>query len=118
MRIVDRTTFLALPAGTVFAKYAPQYFDELAIKGETSGPDFYVQQLVPWFEGAEDDASYSEAINAIMNGQPSPPLDYHCEARDGLFDDDQLFAVFDELDLSALIARLQEAAETASSSLR
>lgn len=52
MRIVNRQTFLALPAGTVYAKYAPCWLESLHIKGESiqhSGTgewiDFYHQDL-------------------------------------------------------------------------
>jgi hypothetical protein len=119
VRIVDRKTFLALPAGTVFAKHdavegvpARQSlcFDEVAIKGDTvAGVDFVVQGLFPLFEGVDDCSAWSDVIAGMFDGQPSPPLDYHYDGRDGLFDQDQLFAVWDVEDHRRLIARLQEA---------
>lgn len=119
MRIVDRKTFLTLPAGTVFAKHravegvsARQSlcFDEVAIKGETvAGVDFVVQDLFPWPEDCNDSSEWSDAIAAAFDGKETAPLDYECSARDGLFDQDQLFAVWDVEDTRRLVARLQKA---------
>jgi hypothetical protein len=110
MKIVDRATFLALPAGTVFTKYQPANLGAPAIKGETvAGVDFVVQPLDPWFLGARGSEGYIDILFAMQGGQASPPVDYDCGGRDGLFDQDQLFAVWDRADLEALIARLQRA---------
>jgi hypothetical protein len=40
----------------------------------------------------------------------SPPIDYDSAGRDGLFDDDQLFAVWSEQDAMNLAALLNKAA--------
>lgn len=114
MRIVDRKTFLEMPAGTLFAKFTPHCFDELAVKGETTGNDFVVQELIPWFEGCNDSSDYFQTIERMIAGEPSPPLDFDCTARDGLFDPEQLFAVFDNDDVDRLIARLQRARRSGS----
>lgn len=109
MKIVDRQTFLTYPDGTVFAKYQPHVLDPIAIKGETMGNDFVVQHTTPWFEGADDDGDYGAIMHAMQLGADSPPLDYDFAGRDGLFDRDQLFAVFSAADVDALIARLAQA---------
>lgn len=109
MKIVDRATFLEMAAGTLFAKYQPCCFDTLAIKEETSFSDFWVQDLVPWFEGVDDSGGYFDTLARMAKGVSSPPLDYDCTSRDGLFDAGQLFAVFERDDVVALIARLTRA---------
>jgi hypothetical protein len=109
MRIVDRATFLAQPAGTLFAKYQPHSFGELAIKGDTVHADFYVQELLPWPIDCHDSGQYFDWLETIDRGETSRPLDYDIEARDGLFDEDQRFAILDHGDVEALIARLQKA---------
>lgn len=118
MRIVDRKTFLSLPSGTVFAKFGRQPKDgshlnltlsEIAIKGETSYTDFCVQELIPWFEGVSDSAGHFAVFESMLKGEHSPPLDYECDGRDGLFDEDQLFAVWERDDLQRLLARLRTA---------
>ena len=108
MRIIDRSTFLALPAGTVFAKYEPHFFAPLTIKHASEGPDFYVQDLIPEFVGNESEGDWTGTLEAIEDGEPSPPLDYELIGLDGLLDRDQLFAVFEPHDVEALIARLQQ----------
>lgn len=111
MRIVDRKTFLALPAGTVYAKYETGVLDSPDIKDETVGfgVDWYFQPLTPDFEGVTDSLGHHNALLAMQAGAPSPPVDYDVTSRDGYFDQDQLFAVWDRPDLEALIARLQRA---------
>ena len=109
MRIIDRSAFLALPAGTVFAKYEPHFFAPLTIKQATDGADFYVQDLIPEFVGNESEEDWTGSLDAIEDGEPSPTLDYDLIGLDGLLDRDQLFAVFEPRDVEALIARLQTA---------
>lgn len=98
MKIVNRKEFLSLPAGTLFAKYAPCCFESINIKGETlTSNDFLSSELFTfpmfdvWFENGD-----SVDIET----------DFLC--RDGLFDDEQLFAVFENSDIEKLIAKLKE----------
>jgi hypothetical protein len=109
MRIIDRSAFLALPAGTVFAKYEPHFFAPLTIKQATEGADFYVQDLIPEFIGNESEEDWTATLDAVEDGEQAPPLDYELIGLDGLLDRDQLFAVFEPHDVEALIARLQQA---------
>lgn len=119
MRIVDRKTFLSLPAGTIFVKFPAQPSDgsfldlghdgEVAIKGETVGADFVVQPLFPLFDGDVDSEMNVGRMEDMLKGIESPPLDYDYAGRDGLFDQDQLFAVWNRQDAEGLIARLQRA---------
>jgi hypothetical protein len=119
MRIVDRETFLALPAGTIFMKFPAQpghgssidltYDGEIAIKGETAGADFVVQSLFPWFETDTGSDTHIDRLVDMLKGEESPPLDYDCSERDGLFDPKQLFAVWNHDDAERLVARLRRA---------
>ncbi|KQM88645.1 hypothetical protein ASE67_02575 [Sphingomonas sp. Leaf23] len=111
MRIVDRATFLAMPAGTLFAKAdTPNCygFGPLTLKGETTGNDFYEQRLIGDVEGADDSERWIQAYDAMVAGE-AKAIDLDIEGRDGLFDDDQLFAVFDRSDHINLIKRLIDA---------
>lgn len=95
MKIVDRSTFLALPEGTLFSKYEPRVFEELQIKGRS----------LP-----SDDFMYTEISDA---GCPTNledtvfEMDFDTEARDGCSDQDQLFAVWDYRDVAMLIDKLR-----------
>lgn len=108
MKIVDRATFLSLPPETVFAKYEPQIFGEMRIKGETWGDDFLAQELVEAIACA-DFGELMDMLDRAPETGESIPLDYECQSRDGMFDADQLFAVWEPQDVAALIARLSRA---------
>ena len=107
MRIINRTDFLALPSGTLFSKYEPCIFGDIQIKGSTvSGVDFYFQQISDAID-AKGDGEFSDILfDARLNGT-SVKLNFDCEARDGLFDSDQLFAVWEKSDVLQLIERLK-----------
>ena len=124
MRIVDRKTFLSLPAGTVFSKFAKQpsvpdayAIDHgyISIKHETvADVDFrYVELFPPFLQSAEGDDQDVDVQIAMLKGDASPPLDYEVTTRDGLFDAAQLFAVWDHDDHLRLIRTLREAFDAA-----
>jgi len=108
MRIVDRKTFLALPEGTVFSKYEPCVFESLCIKGETWGNDFLVQYIDSALD-VQNCGEFSEKLEASKENGSSVSMDFDCMSRDGCFDDDQLFAVWERSDVEALITRLAQA---------
>jgi hypothetical protein len=96
MRIVNLEQFLAMPPGTLFAKYAPQMFGELCVKGESipAASDFAYRPL--WEVEA---GSSNELYIAIRDGEErgsDVEITVDCEQRDGLFVYDQLYAVFSD----------------------
>lgn len=117
MKIVNRAAFLALPDGTLFSKSEPDCFGPVGIKygtytwedhdGKRIG-DFRVVQPHDSIKHYSSDG-FSEACDALVAGA-SVPLDFSEEGsfRDGLHDQAQLFAVWEQADIDALIARLKE----------
>lgn len=113
MRIVDRKTFLSLPAGTLFYKYQPCILSDFAIKDETirqmspgdAGDYRYVPLDQIWVESPTT-SDYHTPYLEMAEKDAEYPIDVECTARDGLFDEDQLFAVLDEQDVRTLIDRL------------
>ena len=109
MKIVDFKTFIATPPGTVYAKYEPCVFDELCIKGNSLGEhDFCYQSIAD----AVDSNGSTEWFHFLDEGKASGtsiPMNFDCQGRDGLFDYDQLYAVFEATDVRALIERLERA---------
>lgn len=110
MKIVDRKIFLNMPAGIVFSKYEPCYFGPLSIKGETirhgtpdSADDFYYQRI----EDAIDCEVFTDAMSDYREEQVLR-FDFDCESRDGLFDREQMFSVWDEQDVSLLVKKLSQ----------
>jgi hypothetical protein len=108
MKIVDRKAFLALPAETVFSKYEPCVFGELCIKGDSiRGIDFFYQPLND-ATASNDSGMFAEQLFAAEERGLSVAMDFDCQMRDGLFDADQLFAVWEPGDVAALVARLNK----------
>ena len=109
MKIVNRETFLKMPENTVFTKYEPGHFDELMIKGETlEFNDFCEQQILEVESNSGDFGEFIDILETAEKEGKSFNLDLHCEGRDGLFDNDQLFAIFEKQDVEMLIERLKE----------
>jgi hypothetical protein len=109
MKIVNRQHFLALPPNTLFSKYTPCVFGPLEIKGETWAHcnDFLSQQVADAIacSGSED---FSAKLEDAQELGASVAMDFNCLGRDGCFDEDQLFAVWESADVASLIDRLQQ----------
>lgn len=103
MKIVDRKTFLALPSGTVYRKFTPAVFDEIEIKRSDSNdvysPDYVTLRL--------DSVESPEMYDWLDVGSEFR-FDYDATRRDAMFEEDQLFAVYDKQDLVELIHILSE----------
>jgi hypothetical protein len=106
MRIVDRKKFLAMPAGTVFAKFKPCYFEELMVKGETWGNDFTYQDIADAI-ACTDSGDFADKLDDAVEHGTSVAMDFDCYGRDGCFTPDQLFAVYEQADVEGMIALLQ-----------
>jgi len=98
MKIINRKDFLALPANTLFAKYANCNFEDIQIKGDTLGNDFQSQSLITV-------ESTGSLLKSEETGE-SFSLDLEGMGRDREFEDTQLFAVYEELDLQGLALKL------------
>jgi len=108
MKIVNRATFLAMPEETLFAKYSPQVMEELCIKGPTieGGRDFWYTALDTI--DCNDSGDHTDKMSAAEKEGVSVPMDFNTLSRDGLFDEGQLFAVWERADVEALMLRLTE----------
>lgn len=120
MRIVDRDTFLTMPAGTIFAKFgdtegAPghHYFGEVCVKWDTCGADFVVQDLTGQFTGWTGSESHFDELQRMSDDptHESPVVTYDSAGRDGYFDRRQLFAVWSKDDAKGLLALIQHTVE-------
>lgn len=103
MHLVDFETFNRLPAGTIFAPYAPCVLkEELAIKvnhGRELNPMFYnfdwvfngIMPLEPWNLDSVFDEEPIKATFEIYDGATADYMDY------------EQFLIFDEYDIDRLI---------------
>lgn len=108
MKIIGRKEFLKLGEGYVFSKYEPCIFGEMSIKGSSSDIDFFYQDVTSAID-AEGSGDFSDLLFAAKDEGKSLNMDFDCMGRDGMFDNDQLFAVWELADVDALIVRLKEA---------
>lgn len=107
MRIVNLTRFRELPPGTVFSKYQPCCFGELMMKGDTWEHDFLCQSLTGNIKSDSSEDFFNKC--RLMEQGESVDLDFDFYGRDGLFEADQLFVVYEKKDLAALIGCLMVA---------
>jgi hypothetical protein len=99
MRVVDRKTFLTLPAGTIYCKGVPWAFDGLCIKGDSLENDWIF--LDPAWPSAHDSGEAADLLDASLADGSS----FACETaygRDGCFDDSDVMLIFEKGDLLAL----------------
>jgi len=112
MKILNRDQFLKMPPGTVYSKYEPVFFYDIEIKGDSiyfngGGNDFGCQHIKDAVDaGSSED--FADILLAAEETGGSFKMDFDCQGRDGLFEDDQLFAVWEKEDVEALIKRLEE----------
>lgn len=109
MKILTRKQFMEIPAGTVFSYYSPCIFRDLNIKDSSPKkgyPDFLMSGLVGAVDctGSDD---FSVKCEMMENGE-SCPVDFNFSGREGLFDDELIYAIYEKEDIEKLIKRLQE----------
>lgn len=116
MKLFKRKDFLSLPAGTIYSRVHKNY-DELmhGLFCKTSGSEFEVD----WVE--QDLISECGFPNDIVDGMEAVEYqlklrdtfqefetDLECAGRDGMFDDEDVFVVWNRNDVQKLIDYLQE----------
>jgi hypothetical protein len=105
VKIINLEEFRKLPAGTIFMKYNPMVFEELQCKGDTWEHDFLSENISNWpdCDGSDD---LHDKLQLAQDTGASIRLDFDSSGRDGCFDDDQLFAVYERLDVEMLQDKL------------
>ena len=106
MKIITRAEFLKMPKNTLYANYEPCWFGPISIKGETIGNDFLVQQIADSIV-ANDSEEFADKLEEAKNTGKSVEMDFDIEGRDGMFEDNQLFAIYERRDIDYLINRLE-----------
>lgn len=108
MRIVDLATFMAMPRGTVYQKFEPVAFGPIEIfGGPFSTRDFISCDFTtcPLENDGIDDLL--RRVDGMIDEGASHPVCFDDWQRDSGHDPDQLFAVWEDADLEALIAQLR-----------
>lgn len=115
MRVVDRKTFLALPPGTAYCKGAKWYFNGLCFKHENAGTNDWYGFDPAWVDGNDSGECFDRLEEMAERGASYPMQD--SISRDGLFDADALFLVFERDDLLRLREMVDEAIAAAPQSV-
>lgn len=111
MKILNREQFLNTEPPVLYHKYSANgNFSEMNIK--MSGPkdgysnDWIYQGLADWPKGVDNTNDFMMTMIQFENGSEIM-FDLECEERDGLFEEGELFAVYDKADVEQLISKLQ-----------
>ena len=107
MKIVNLETFLKLPSGTLFIKR--DYCAGLCIKEESihESNDFFYMDTTDAIE-CEGDIERERIFHTSELTGKSFNMDFETGMRDGAFDDDQMFMIFENKDVIELINKLKE----------
>lgn len=103
MRIVNKKTFMEMPNGTLYSDVKYGNIVGLKIKEETLEYDFYYMPLIGNIDTEDDYMQY--LLQRIDDGKQFT-LDFIYSERDGMYDDDALFAIYDQEDIRLLIKSL------------
>lgn len=98
MKIVTKSEFYKLPDGTLYSEFDPQIFRGLKIKNETiyhdgEPIDFFYEDLIGNVDARSSD-EYSNILTKCEEDGSEFNLDFECGERDGLYDDNALYAVY------------------------
>lgn len=112
MKVVSQNTFLEYPAGTMYSRGKEWYFNNIEFKGDTilgydqEPIDFYYIDLC-WPELRNSNEAFDILPEALVTGKSFVSnSDFQ---RDGSFDVDELFLIFEQQDLFNFLALLNSA---------
>lgn len=106
MKIINKEQFLKLPEGILFNEFKPLYFNYLNVKGETWDKDYIEMDLIGNIE-ADSSTEWADKVEDALESGQSLKLDFDSWGRNGMFDKDQLYAVYEQEDIDALIQFLK-----------
>jgi len=106
MRIVNKKEFFNLPEGTLFSFYQPCNFEGLYIKGSTiysqdRSIDFNFIDLIGNVN-ANDSNEFVDILIYAEENKTAFELDFDCYEREGAFDDNSLYAVYNSSEIASL----------------
>lgn len=106
MRIVNKETFLKLPSNTLYCKYTSLgIFGELYIKLGSLSNDWYYSEITGWPQGCDTSDDFYSKMGLAEGGEEFS-FDMEVGSRDGMYEEEEYFAVFDKEDVKALINKL------------
>ena len=108
MKVINRTEFLKMPPGTVFAEGKKWIFSDICIKaGNCGANDYGFTSLDAMAIECSGSTELLEFLEDSLTSGRSLPMDFECGQRDGCFNDKALYAILEEDDIRKLITALQ-----------
>jgi hypothetical protein len=106
MKIVDYDTFVKMPQGTIYSTYSPCNFGDIYCLEEVinDGSDWFLSRMI---NNPDDNCDIQKCCTDMENGV-SIDADFHCWERDGMFDYDRKFLVYETKDIEMFIEKLQD----------
>lgn len=111
MKIINKGEFLKLPEGTLYCEYEPCTVSRPLIKGESLmvSNDYCESEITDiYFDSTGD---MFDKYGEMEKEGKSYPLELHCYGRNGMFNDKQLFIIYEKIDIELLINKLTECLE-------
>jgi len=111
MKIINKTEFYKLNDGTLYSEYKPCAFFGLKIKQTTLNNyngepfDFIYEDLIGNVLCNNTD-EFVTTLKEAEQESTSFKLDFDCTERDGLYKEEQLFAIYEREDIIELIKKL------------
>jgi hypothetical protein len=104
VKIVNREEFMKMDH-VIFAKYESIYFGQVMMKHENcTERDFYASSLFGDIN-SDTDGEFVDMFTEMENGK-SHKMVVEYASRDGLFEDDEKYLIFEKEDLKAVIGLL------------
>lgn len=105
MRLHKFKDFLKLPAGVIFSYYQPCIFNGLFKKGSSiQDIDFFYEDLIAPIKCSGSD-EYNESLMDWREGEELE-LEFDVGQREGLFDEEQLYAVYSEDEINRFTTQI------------
>jgi hypothetical protein len=112
MKILNKTQFLQINSPVLYSRYSPCSFEGLEIKEENfSENDFWYQDLLGSIQTDKEPNKIDPQIDVLIRCEKtgeSFELDLDCLDRDGLYESNALYAVYEKDDVIRLIERLKK----------
>jgi hypothetical protein len=113
MKILNRKEFLTLDKEVLYTLYEPCIFTGLFIKNNTlkndngENIDFFISEIIAPID-CENSGEYTDKCIEAGENHIDLQLDFKSLSRDGMFDEEELYAVYSKKDIKKLIERLNE----------
>jgi hypothetical protein len=114
MLIESRQDFMRRPAGTIYCKGKPWFWEQICVKGDTL---FHDGKAADWcyrdwaWVSASDSEQAIDRLTLMAEANASFPIE-DTEGRDGCFDEQDLFLIFEPEDLAQMAEDIAKAIAT------